>query len=71
MINTEMERLQFFRCRNLSLIVPLSGLACYLLTTEIIPGNRALYPRAASNDAYLDGVGNSSGSRGMEVQLPS
>jgi hypothetical protein len=71
MVDAEMERLQFFRRRNLSLIVPLYGLDVSLRKTEFIRGTPDLCANAASNETYSYGWDNSSSLSGMEVQLPS
>jgi len=65
-----MERVPFWRCRKLSLIVPLYGLDLWRLQTEFSSGIPHLGNHAASNEAYCDGSDNSSAVRGMEAQLP-
>ena len=52
--NSETERLQFVRCRNLSLIVPLYGLDGSRLKTEFIICSADVYANAASNETYSD-----------------
>jgi hypothetical protein len=54
MVDTEMERVPFWRCRNLSLIVPLYGLSESPLKTGFISGVRDLCTNAASIEAYSD-----------------
>lgn len=57
---SEMGRLPFLRCRNLSLIVPLYGFAVALLKTKFILGVLRRWSNAESNETYCDGSGNSS-----------
>ena len=68
--DSETERLQFWFYRNLSLIVPLYGVAGSLLKTELIICAADLYANAASNEAYFDSQSIFSVLPWMEGQLP-
>ena len=50
--NSETERLQFLRCRNLSLIVPLYGPGEITPENQIHPRRSHLCTNAASNETY-------------------
>jgi len=52
MIDADLGRVPFWRCRNLSLIVPLYGLGEWLLQAECISGFPHLSTHAATNETY-------------------